>query len=311
MLKIEKKLIEIIQNKSHILFSIFITIISIWIRFEGKENISRDMNVFLLPWYEQIKENGGLLSLQYQVGNYNILYQTIIALFTYLDIKPIYIYKLFSIIFDYALAYTIADNLRSLLNRGIVFFNMVYATVLFLPTLILNSAYWGQCDVIYTFFVILFLFSLYSEKYVKAFVWLGFAFAFKLQAIFILPFALTYYFYKKKFSILYFMVSFITFMSTGIVGYVFGRSIFDPITIYMGQTDTYQSMWLNITSFWQLLGENYEVFSKFAVLITVIICGIGFYFVLIGKKQIDTLEQFFQTALWFVWVMIFFFAGYA
>ena len=45
-----------------------------------------------------------MMALDAQVGNYGLLYQTIIALMTYLPIQFEYSYKIFSIFFDYALA---------------------------------------------------------------------------------------------------------------------------------------------------------------------------------------------------------------
>lgn len=50
-----------------------------------------------------------------------------------------------------------------------VFF-ITFAVVIMLPTVILNSAYWGQCDSIYTTFIILTLLYLYKGKYHGAFV---------------------------------------------------------------------------------------------------------------------------------------------
>lgn len=64
--------------------------------------------------------------------------------------------------------------------------------------MILNLSVWGQCDSIYVTFVIWTIYFLYKEKYRKAFIFLGIAFAFKLQAVFIMPIVFYMYFTKKN-----------------------------------------------------------------------------------------------------------------
>ncbi len=302
----EKKLLLWVENHVGILFFVIVSAISLLIRLAGANYISDDMQSFLIPWYGQIKTGGGLFALDIQVGNYNLLYQTIISLLTYIDFKEVYLYKIVSVVFDYILAFTAARYLCKLCNKGHVFFNTVYAVLLFLPTVVLNSAFWGQCDVMYTSMVLLFLFDLYSEKYLRSFIWFGLAFAFKLQAVFILPFAICYYFYKKRFSIGYFIFSLAVFWLSGLIAYFFGRDLLSPLKIYFAQANYYPKMYLNSTSFWRLLGDDYGAFGGFAILITIIICGIGVYAIMAYKIRINTLEHFFGIATWFVWTCVLF-----
>lgn len=304
----EKKVIEWIEKNTNILFFAIISFMGIYVRYVGRDFISADMQNFLLPWYDEIKQSGGFKALNSQVGDYNILYQTIISLMTYLSINSVYLYKLLSIVFDFALAISSACFVCEISKKEKmgVLFQSVYAVVLFLPTVILNSAFWGQCDSIYTFFIVLTLFNLYKEKYIKAFIYFGIAFGFKIQTVFILPFVVSYYLYKKKFSITMFGVSILSFWVTGIFGYINGRSILAPFEIYMNQTDTYHSMYLNVNSFWRLLGDNYDAMKDLAICTTLIICGLGLFLILSKRKKMDTGEQMLNSAVWFVWVCILF-----
>lgn len=140
-----------------IIFGVVITLLAVLVRFRVRGFCSADMEGYLLPWYDQIKAGGGLSMLKQQVGDYNILFQVGIALMTYIkNVNPIFLYKGFSILFDFLLAalaglmaYELDEKKKP--ARSVI----VYAVVLFFPTVLLNSSFWGQSDSVYTFFVIL------------------------------------------------------------------------------------------------------------------------------------------------------------
>lgn len=75
------------------------------------------------------------------------------ALMTYIPWKPMYMIKVLSIAFDYLLAFAVADFACKIKRekRDSAIFQAVYAIVLLLPPVVLNSAYWGQCDSIFPF----------------------------------------------------------------------------------------------------------------------------------------------------------------
>lgn len=80
-------------------FIVAATILSMYARFCFRGFISGDMFVFLIPWYDAIEKYGGLKALSVQVGNYQISYQTLISLMTYLPVNKVYAYKGLSIFF--------------------------------------------------------------------------------------------------------------------------------------------------------------------------------------------------------------------
>ena len=63
-------------KKESVLFAVII-IIAIIIRFIGRDFESGDMHRFLIPWFIEIKQAGGISSLSEQVGDYGLLYQTL------------------------------------------------------------------------------------------------------------------------------------------------------------------------------------------------------------------------------------------
>lgn len=302
MTKGEKKLIEAITKYKSLLFFLAVSLIGAYVRYNARAFISEDMSYYLLDWFDQIKENG-IFSLKEQVGNYNILYQTMIALMTYIPWKPVYLIKCFSILFDYLLAFSVADFIRKQFgeHRKSLYFLVPYGVVLLLPTVVLNSAYWGQCDAMYTFFIFEAMVTLYEEKYRRCFFLFGIALAFKLQAIFFLPFVICLYFYRKKFSLFNLLITIGSFWLSGLPAYFMGRGLLTPFSVYIAQSDEYRAMYLNISSFWIFVGGHYDFLKSLAMGVTILLLGIGLLVVMSGRKKLDTPEEYLGFLCWTLW----------
>ena len=297
-----KKIIE----KKNIIFVTSLFIIALLLRISGRNFLSGDMQRFLIPWFIEIKGNGGLHSLTEQVGDYGLLYQTLISLMTYIDINPLYLYKLLSVIFDIFLAYSVykvvkltnpkQSKIVSIISGGVI---------MLLPTVIINSSYWGQCDSMYSFFCISCLYQLHKESYLKSFIFLGLAFACKLQSVFILPFIFFYYLKDKRFSVLYFLISIFVVWLVGIIAFCEGRSLLTPIEIYHYQTFEYQAMYMNFPSFWMIAGNDYSTLKVPSVLFTGLLVLVGGFYYLSNEKY-QGKNEFWQVVTWFVWTMVLF-----
>lgn len=299
MTKIEQYIYDWIKKNLGLLCVIAVTAIRLWICFYLRRFESGDFQHDLQPWFEEIKANGGWQAMKQQVGNYNILYQMIIAGMTYLPFKALYLYKGLSIFFDFLLAGAcglfvcrLRDSEPQMLFAG------VYAAVLLLPVTYLNSAAWAQCDSIYIAFVIMALCFLFEKKYVPSFLLLGMALAFKMQMIFILPFFLFYYFLEKKYSILNFILILVGWYGLSIPGILMRGNWLEPYQLYFQQTDTHRLMWLNFPSFWILVGDNYEMLKKPAILITVSVLGMALVYAMYKGKRLEQPSAFLQMAAW-------------
>ena len=269
----ESKFLGFIEKHIMVIAIIVISAVAIAIRALLFDHLSIDAYNFLIPWYDTLDKKG-FAGLSEPVGNYNILYQTIIILFTYLPIKALHTYKLFSCIFDFLTAGLVAYVIyKSFSSRPRLKALIAYTAVLLSPLVFLNSACWAQCDVIYTFFCLFSVYHIYQEKYVSSLILFGVALTFKLQAIFILPFLLFVYLYKKRFSILYFLIIPAVMVILSLPGLFMGRNFKEIFTIYLKQTSEYKSMAMNYPSFWLLfktegLDSFYKEFSTVAILLT-------------------------------------------
>lgn len=306
----------IIKNKLILIF-ILITGISAIIRINGIEFQSIDMIKCLYKWFEELKVNGGLNALALNIGDYNMPYMTIMALLTYLPISPLVSIKAVSIIFDFLLAISCVSLLKELLKDK---YNeklglLVYSIIILLPTVILNSSYWGQCDSIYATFIIISLIYLIREKYLTSFILLGISFAFKLQFIFILPLYVLYFLAKRKLPIHYFLIIPIVNLVMCLPSVAFGKNVIDCMKIYFNQTGEYNNkISLNFPGIYNLF-YNTEEFSneiplpnEYLSKIMIFILGLIFVslalYVIIRKVKFDN-NLIIEVALWSVMVSTF------
>ena len=186
MLKFEKKFLDFIEKHYLLLSFLFITICSFALRYFMRRFESGDFNCCLYPWFQYLKNNGSLKALASYPGNYNAPYVTLLAILSYIPMHSLYLIKGVSIVFDFFMALAAALLVKELSKNNKFLELITYALVLIIPTVMLNSGMWGQCDSIYTTFVILALYFLVKEKYSLSFIMLGISFAFKLQFIYLL-----------------------------------------------------------------------------------------------------------------------------
>lgn len=106
---IESNLKKWIKNNIVIIAYFFLFIIGLLIRFVFFDKTNGDLDTFLIPWYNEMKENGGIWALKRSIGDYYIPYLLCLAIMTYIPVSPIYLIKVLSALFDLLLAVTVAN----------------------------------------------------------------------------------------------------------------------------------------------------------------------------------------------------------
>ena len=292
ILKIDEKLKQIVNNKKilRILFLTAILLLAIVAKYLAYNYKSGDYEAFLKPWYDKIIELGKIKSLKYKIGDYNVPYMFILAIFSYIPISPLILIKTLSVIFDVILAIysskLVYEFIKSNKN-AILISDICFGVILFLPTVFMNSAVWAQCDSIYVTFVIMSLYYLKKDKVLTSFILLGIAFAFKLQFIFILPIYILLYFKRNDISILHFIIIPIVNVLMCLPAIIMGRGIKDCLLIYFSQTGTYKSLTLNYPNLYSLFGEVFQNQSKVLVLLTIAIIGMISFYLVYRKVKIN------------------------
>lgn len=310
MFKFEEKVINFCKKNYIILFVILITFLAFFVRFKMLDFASYDYNNFLKPWFDDLKSNGGLKGLATYKGDYNAPYMTILALLTYLPINSLYSIKFVSIVFDFLLAISSGLLVKELVKQNKkIYFVLTYAILLFVPSVLLNGAYWCQCDSIYTTFIVLSLLFLVKEKYIPSFIMLGLSLSFKLQFIFILPLYLILYVVKKKFSILNFLIIPIVDIVLCLPAIIYGKPILDCLTVYFKQTATYsKSLVLNFPNIYQIFTGNVDIFYTLGEVITIFVCALTLMYILYKKIKFNS-EKILLLGIWFITTLTFLLPG--
>ncbi|MCI8691692.1 MAG: DUF2029 domain-containing protein [Lachnospiraceae bacterium] len=297
MFRWERKVLEWVEKHIYIIAFAGVTILGGVIRMSLRNHVSADAESSLLPWYNMIVKGGQIQALKYQVGNYNLLYQFLIVVMTYLPLNPLSAYKLLSCIFDYLLAGAMGWLVYTMAEKEKVWkFLAAYSMVLLSPLVIANSATWAQCDSIYTFWLVLTVLFLLKGKFIRAFVFFGLAMSFKLQAIFLLPFLLLAYFCLRKFSVLYFAIVPAVMWLSGIPAFLMGRSFRDVFFVYQFQVSDSGKMSYHYPSFWLLFcSENmdmhrafsypYSIYKTAAILLT--LCVLAAWMILWIYRKVE------------------------
>ena len=233
-----------------------------------------DYTICLKPWVDAFRQYGGFAGLGHEIGNYTPAYMHILMLISYFDTEPLYLIKGVSIVLDFVLAIVAC----LLIGKGKSKYQkiLIYIFVLMLPTVITNSGVWGQCDNIYTIFILSALLCATTDIS-KKIAWkklafiigtddivmflLGCAFSFKLQTVFVLP-VVAILFIKKSYRLRTLLWIPFVYCITLIPSWLAGRGAVDLLTIYFRQSQDFGELQLefpNVYSFWQFDGLDKEI----------------------------------------------------
>ena len=270
---------------------------------------SADYWGFLKDWMEQIREGGGFRSLDHQISNYTSPYMYIMCLMSYISKNDLYALKMVSVIFDYAasiavflIIYQISRNVR----RSI----LGMASILLSPAVILDGAYWCQCDIIYTTFILYALYHFFKDDSETCLIFVGISFAFKLQTLFIVPFLLIMWLKNRTIKLAHFVWIPIVYVLSAVPAWLLGRDFKELMLIYFDQSGTYPWGTLEYPNIYALLGETMpdmrhaaEV-SGAGVFLTIMLLGVIAYY--LYTKDVNLTDELLVTlALFTVAIVVY------
>lgn len=179
-----------------LLFTGIFLLISFTVRMLYTDFVSHDYIYYLGPWTEAYRNKEIAECFKNQVGNYPPLYNYFLILFSRIPLKDMYLIKIFSL-YGEMTVYLLTANLVAYLRREKFSF-LLLASLTLIPTFLLNSSQWGQCDCFYTACAVGAVHLALKHKSIPCFIVLGLGLAFKMQVLLIYPAMLAFLLAKDE-----------------------------------------------------------------------------------------------------------------
>ncbi len=244
-----QKLARLLSRRQSITI-IVVTVIALLMRVLCFPFESRDYQIYLQPWFEEIKSNGGVLAIGRQIGDYLPPYIYILAALSYLPVGSLVSIKIISCFGDIIMA-CYAAKMVKLITRKNSTATITYCATMLLPTVVLNSGLWGQCDSLYTAALVACVYYLMNDRPRAGMMAFSIAFVFKLQAVFLAPFIILLFIKKRIKFIQLFYVPAVYFLAI-LPAWIAGRDIVDLLTVYIRLAGSYTKLSLNAPNLYAL-----------------------------------------------------------
>ena len=257
---------------------------------------NQDLTYHLIRWFREVQDRS-LLAISGEFSDYTppYIYLLWLASFGSGLLSDLTLIKLISLSFTImasGMVYLIL--LQFCKSRS----TAVAAAFLFLciPTVVLNGIYWGQCDVIYTFFLLVFFWFSLRRMPSAAACAFGLAFAFKAQSVFLTPYLL-YLILNKEFPPSRLLLIPIVYVVMMVPAAFMGRPWSELMTVYLAQADVYHRLSMNAPNLYIFVQQfDLVTYSNGMVISLSISILAGLLVALWGLRLTPTLESKFLVA---------------
>ncbi|MGC5259073.1 hypothetical protein ACPXCG_22250 [Gordonia sp. DT218] len=231
--------------------------VAIGIRYRFLDVETLDYRAFLSRWYDTLDAQG-FGAFREKFADYNYPYLYLIWILTALHIPPLAGIKAISILFDFLLGF-FAYRIVGLRTERFWLRALAFAVMVLLPSVIANSAYWGQADAIYSAFALGGVYFLMRAQHgshrwnsLWACVLFGLAISFKLQAVFVLP-VLAWLLLRRRVPWYTLAAIPVVYLLLDVPALIAGAPWQTALSVYLDQTDSYQQLTLGAANLYQLI----------------------------------------------------------
>ena len=236
------------------------TILAILVRVSLLDFKSVDYDTYTKVWYNTI-QTLGYTAFRGDFSNYNPPYLYLLYLVVRFlpNMAKVAAIKVPSIICDFLCAGFVYKIIR-LKSASRIAAVLGYMATLLAPVVILNSAFWGQADSIYTAGLIACVYFLLVKKNWLAFISFSIAFTFKLQAIFLLPLLIILWL-KREVSWKHFLTIPIVYFISILPAWLIGRPLDSLLAVYTSQADQYDRLSMHAPSLYAWFPNDPDIFN--------------------------------------------------
>ncbi len=217
--------------------------------------LSGDYEIAYKQWITDFRAAGGLRGLRGNIGDYSYAYRFLLALICCLPGRDVYLLKLLAIPGDLLVAYY-GMRITGVFRKDAAHRTAAWMILLFVPTVVLNGAKWGQCDGLYSALMLAALYYGLDRKPWRSVIFGGLAFAMKLQAIFLVPiFAVLLLGGRIKLRHVPLFPA--AYLAANLPALIAGHSLYDIVFVYFNQTGMFAGyLCLNAPSVFMLIGNR-------------------------------------------------------
>lgn len=295
------------ESFNTIVFIIVGTIAALILRYMIFKKLSVDYYQFLSPWVDYIKQKGFIGSFKERFSDYTPLYLYLLAFSTTLPVQKVIAIKVVSVPFDFIGAIYAYKIVRENYAHNDPVPAMTYVIFLFAPTVVINGSFWGQCDILYSAFCIISIYSIIKKRALAGMIFYGIALSLKLQAVFLIPIYILLWI-RREISFKYTLIIPAVYFLTLIPSIFAGRSIQSLLLIYLRQAGSYKSLTLNAptvyqwfpNSLFQILNPSGIFYAGCIVFIILFLIWMGLRSRIIHAEDIIQLAMFFALAIPFL-----------
>jgi Gpi18-like mannosyltransferase len=246
-----------------------------------------DIDAYLLPWLNHIREHGQIGAFSIPFSNYNPPYlylMSFASLFSGL-VDDVSLIKALSVTGTLALSLSVYRLLAACGARPTL---RLVALLPLHPTVMTNAAMLAQCDAMWTAACLTALTCAVRRRPAAMLIWAGIAFAFKAQAMFFAPFMLAYLI-AEKVPIRLWVLPLVAYAAMLLPALLAGWPAADLATIYMRQADHPSPLSWNAPNLWALVqelpGTGGKAFVRLAFAATGLACL--FYVLAVARRRLD------------------------
>ena len=234
---------KLVRDHGHLLLGAAGVLAAIALRIPLFDFVSGDVRMWIADWYTFIVSHGYFSAMEHEFSNHNVPYLYLLTLVGLAapGLGALYTVKVVPLVFDFALAFFVGKCVSVRHPRSKTIPVAAGVAVLLAPTVVTNASQWGQTEAIYTSCLVACLYFLLRGRPGWAFLAYGFAFSFKLQAIFLTPLFL-WLLVKRAVDWRYFFLSPLVWLVLLVPAWFHGRPFLDLLTIYTRQMG--QDKWL-------------------------------------------------------------------
>jgi len=189
-----------------------------------------DIHDYYFVWLQHIRSAGPIAAFSTPFSNYTPPYLYLLDLSSLLGMSPLSTVKLVSVVGSLFLGWAIYQLMKAAAPQRALEAGLI---TLLLPTVIINAAFLGQCDAWWCACCVLAVAAGIERRTYSMAAWAAAGFAFKAQAVFIVPFVLAIVIRERKWAAL--AIPPAIYLLAVAPAWLAGWPLADLLTIYLHQ----------------------------------------------------------------------------